>query len=237
MNSVVCWVPVVAWPWSSPQSGGSGFDRRLVLESWSSHARVQWVYPKRRLPRSELKVTVLCSAEGSQEDGVSSRPLVQNVAVVLLAGGVGKRMKADRPKQFLELGGKTVLRRSLELFLGMPDVVSEVVLVLEENARKEYSHPRVIFASPGRERQDSVYNGLQQVSGQASLVAVHDSARPLVTREKIMDVLTDAAQFGAAVLGVPSKATIKESEDGKFVLRTIDRSRLWEIQTPQVIIS
>lgn len=68
----------------------------------------------------------------------------------------------------------------------------------------------------------------------ASLVCVHDAARPLVTPEEVYNVLHDADEHGAAVLAVPMKATVKESEDGKFVLRTIERSKLWEIHTPQV---
>lgn len=69
----------------------------------------------------------------------------------------------------------------------------------------------------------------------ASLVAVHDAARPLVTPDEVYKVFHDADEHGAAVLAVPMKATVKESDDGQFVLRTIERSRLWEIHTPQVI--
>lgn len=149
-------------------------------------------------------------------------------------------MKADRPKQFLQLAGKTVIDHSLELFGQMPEV-KELILVLDEQYRGDFEHYQTdlpcdfAFADPGKERQDSVYNGLQKVSKNANLACVHDSARPLVTVDNIRDVLRDAAEHGAAVLGVPSKATIKESADGKFVLRTIPRQRLWEIQTPQVV--
>ncbi len=101
---------------------------------------------------------------------------------------------------------------------------------------------RLAFANPGVERQGSVQNGLQKVvdlakssSTKCTYVAVHDSARPLVTIQEISDVVRDAKEYGAAVLGVPCKATIKESDDGTTVLRTIQRSRLWEVHTPQVI--
>jgi len=94
---------------------------------------------------------------------------------------------------------------------------------------------RVRFASPGGERQDSVESGLAQVPDECTLVAVHDAARPLVSVDAVHACLADASEHGAAVLGVPMKATVKESEDGAFVLRTLERSRLWEIQTPQVI--
>ncbi len=118
-------------------------------------------------------------------------------------------------------------------------VISNIVIVLDESYRDEYDHllkedSRITWADPGQERQDSVFNGLNKIPDDCSLVAVHDSARPLVTPLEVMNVLKDAKQYGASVLGVPMKATVKESEDGKFVLRTITRSRLWEIHTPQV---
>ncbi|KAI0567559.1 2-c-methyl-d-erythritol 4-phosphate cytidylyltransferase [Gracilaria domingensis] len=171
---------------------------------------------------------------------VSSVAEVRDVSVILLAGGTGSRMKADRPKQFLELAGKPVVEHSLLLFGLMPEV-KQLVLVMDKSYRDEFKpfqdnlDCELEFAEPGNERQDSVYNGLCKISESASLVCVHDSARPLVSEANIREVLRDGANHGAAVLGVPSKATIKESADGEFVLRTIPRKRLWEIQTPQVI--
>ena len=97
------------------------------------------------------------------------------------------------------------------------------------------------------ERQGSVENGLNALvdtttttstagsSSSCEYIAVHDSARPLVTIPEIINVVSDAKRHGAAVLGVPCKATIKESEDGVLVARTIPRSRLWEVHTPQVV--
>ncbi|CAN0007255.1 unnamed protein product [Heterosigma akashiwo] len=180
---------------------------------------------------SKLELTTRMQAEGPASGA--------DVAVILLAGGTGSRMKADRPKQFLGLRGKPVLDHTLELFLGLP-YVSQLVLVLAEQYRGEYQpyadrDARVVFADPGKERQDSVSNGLGAVGAGAALVAVHDAARPLVTPGNIARVVADARAHGAAVLGVPMKATVKESADGEFVLRTIPRARLWEIQTPQVI--
>lgn len=175
-----------------------------------------------------------------KDDRQPPPPSLDNVAVILLAGGSGSRMKADRPKQFLQLYGKTILEHSIELFGRMPEV-RQLVIVLASEYRSQFESflqclpCHVDFADPGRERQDSVYNGLALVSNSMSLACVHDAARPLVTIHSIREVLQDAATHGAAVLGVPSKATIKESADGQFVLRTIPRTRLWEIQTPQVV--
>mmetsp|Transcript_36335 Transcript_36335/g.116419 ORF Transcript_36335/g.116419 Transcript_36335/m.116419 type:complete len:274 (-) Transcript_36335:137-958(-) len=158
---------------------------------------------------------------------------MSDVAVVVLAGGSGSRMKADRPKQFLELKGKTVLAHSLELFLGMEAL--KVVVVLDEAYRGDLANYDVSFADPGAERQDSVRSGVEACPADAALICIHDAARPLVTPEAVSRVVADARQHGAAVLGVPVKPTVKESQDGHFVTRTLDRSKLWEVQTPQVI--
>lgn len=103
----------------------------------------------------------------------------------------------------------------------------------------KYSEGRLTFANPGKERQGSVENGLNKLvevsKGRCKFVAIHDSARPLVTIDEVCNVVGDAKEHGAAVLGVPCKATIKESEDAEFVLRTIPRARLWEVHTPQVV--
>ncbi|GAB5037288.1 2-c-methyl-d-erythritol 4-phosphate cytidylyltransferase [Nannochloropsis oceanica] len=178
-------------------------------------------------------------ADGALRMAAGEQATIEGVSVVLLAGGVGKRMKADRPKQFLELLGKPVLLHSLEIFSTLPGI-NRIVIVLDQSYRKDFAFlqetdPRIVFADPGKERQDSVLNGFCQTLPDASIVCIHDSARPLVSQAAVLASLRDGVKHGAAVLGVPMKATVKESEDGEFVLRTINRSRLWEIQTPQVI--
>ena len=189
----------------------------------------------------------------------SQVPVTEPVSVILLAGGVGSRMRSDRPKQFLPLRGRTVSQRALDVFLGMQEV-NQIIIVVHAAYRQDFfaeyaaNDPRIVFADPGVERQDSVRSGLalvpntdddhhphqqQQQRNDADdiLVCVHDAARPLVTRPCIRACLRDASQYGAAAIGVPCKATIKESDDGMFVHRTIERKRLWEVQTPQVVRS
>ena len=167
-------------------------------------------------------------------------PADEKCSFVLLAGGSGSRMKADRPKQFLDLLGKPVLQWDLELLLGMKDI-ERVVLVIAEEFRDmpflkpALADPRLVFANPGEERQNSVENGLAEVPEDCTLVAIHDAARPLVTIDSIERCFADAAEHNAAVLAVPCKPTIKESNDGEFVLKTLDRSKLWDIQTPQIM--
>ena len=171
---------------------------------------------------------------------MATLPADEKVAFLLLAGGSGSRMKADRPKQFLELRGKPVLQYTLELLLGMASTAHLVLVIADEYRDMDFLQPsvadgRLIFADPGAERQDSVRSGLAAVPADCTLVAVHDAARPLVTPEVITNCLCDAAEHGAAVLAVPMKPTVKESADGQFVARTLDRSKLWDVQTPQVI--
>jgi len=197
--------------------------------------------------------TTILEAATDTEDSTIIEDL-GNVGFVLLAGGTGSRMKANMPKQFMELKGMPVLHHSLDLFLNKLPAVCEkaglkgppiVALVLDPKYQPEYQPivdkyaGRLAFANPGIERQGSVENGVNKVvelsRGECTFVAIHDSARPLVTIGEICNVVKDAKECGAAVLGVPCKATIKESEDGSTILRTIPRARLWEVHTPQVI--
>lgn len=204
-----------------------------------------------------LKLTVslllLCCATSYKTIGKWSYKLKMNsqlherqakeVGVVVLAGGSGKRMKSAVPKQFLPILGKTILSRSINIFQTSPlsELVTSIVVVLDKEYREQYSNivkedPRIQFADPGKERQDSVYNGVSKIPESCKIVAVHDAARPLVTVDEVLRCIEDGLQHGAAVLGVPMKATVKESADGQFVLRTIPRERLWEIHTPQVVL-
>lgn len=145
------------------------------------------------------------------------------------------------PKQYLPLLGQPIALHSFHTFASMEEV-KEIVVVCDpsyrdifEEAGKTKPTVGLKFALPGRERQFSVLNGLKEICEGAKLACVHDSARPLVLLEDIRKVISDAYIHGAAVLGVPVKGTIKEAKSDGFVMRTLDRSLLWEMQTPQVI--
>lgn len=194
-----------------------------------------WLAPPRAIKTS--RSSCLHSSTSADDASSSPSPGLSDVGFVLLAGGTGSRMKANMPKQFLELRGDTVLSHSLTLFLKtLPSMAcgspAKVVLVMDERYRSDFASwaesGGLVFADPGVERQGSVENGLAALAScapEAKFVAVHDSARPLVTPAEVLAVVGDAKEHGAAVLGVPCKATIKESEDGEAVLRTIPRSR------------
>lgn len=164
----------------------------------------------------------------------------KSVSVVLLAGGKGKRMGASMPKQYLPLLGQPIALYSFYTFSRMPEV-KEIVVVCDPSYQDIFEDARakinldLKFALPGKERQDSVYSGLQAIDFNSELVCVHDSARPLVTSGDVEKVLKDGLRVGASVLGVPAKATIKEGNSESFVVKTLDRKTLWEMQTPQVI--
>lgn len=152
-------------------------------------------------------------------------------SAVIVAGGSGSRM--GRPKQMLPLGGKPVLVRTVEAFLQTPEVKEIVVVTPSENrAELQKRFPGIVFADPGKTRLLSVKNGFLKTSAASQLVAVHDGARPLVESAHISACLQAARQYGAAVLAVPVKDTVKVCEGG-FVQNTLDRAVLWAAQTPQ----
>ncbi|XP_010682094.2 2-C-methyl-D-erythritol 4-phosphate cytidylyltransferase, chloroplastic isoform X1 [Beta vulgaris subsp. vulgaris] len=179
-----------------------------------------------------------CSANSTEGNAIVKE---KSVSVILLAGGKGKRMGASMPKQYLPLLGQPIALYSLYTFSQMVEV-KEIVVVCDPSYKdifeemRDKIHVDLKFTEPGKERQDSVYNGLQAIASGADLVCIHDSARPLVLSQDIEKVLKDGKVHGAAVLGVPVKATIKEANNESFVVKTLDRKTLWEMQTPQVIL-
>ena len=144
-------------------------------------------------------------------------------------------------KLFLELNGCPVIVHTWRRFETC-SAIDEIVLVVRngvegafvELARKFGLHKTYRFAEGGKERQDSVWNGLAAVSSKAEMVLIQDAARPCTPAEVILDTIAAARETGAAVAAQPVSDTIKESGDGQFIERTVDRSRLWSVQTPQV---
>lgn len=159
-----------------------------------------------------------------------------NISVILLAGGQGSRMRSTVPKQFLPLQGKPLALYSFEMLTSLP-WVTEVIVVCDPQYHSlfpRFTLPSVRFALPGDRRQDSVYHGFREVSPSADLVCIHDSARPFLEKTNLEEVVEAARRYGAAALAVPAKNTIKETDPNQFVQRTLDRSKLWEMHTPQI---
>jgi 2-C-methyl-D-erythritol 4-phosphate cytidylyltransferase len=161
-------------------------------------------------------------------------------SAILVAAGKGTRMGAGVDKLFLELAGKPVVAHTWTRFDAAP-CIDEIVLVVRDGMQSAFQElaARFQFKKPfrlvpgGQERQDSVWNGLGAVSSDATVVAIQDAARPCTSEALILATVAAARESGAAVAAQPVTDTIKESEDGKLIRRTVDRARLWSVQTPQ----
>jgi len=144
-------------------------------------------------------------------------------------------------KQFLPLGGKPMLAHTLLVFQQAPEI-DEIIPILSSEDMEHglrdvieafrITKVRTVVAG-GRERQDSVLNGIGQLDKDAEVVLVHDGVRPFVTAEMIRECVESAVNGQCVTVGVPVKDTIKEVDAKGVVLRTLDRNMLWAIQTPQ----
>jgi 2-C-methyl-D-erythritol 4-phosphate cytidylyltransferase len=163
-----------------------------------------------------------------------------SIAALILAAGQGQRMGLGYNKMFLELLDKPLLAHTLKVWQPLDEVEQLVVVTgaKEVNRVKElvdrYRFSRVTHVvAGGNTRQESVYQGLLSlVEHQPDIVLIHDGARPFVNRQLIKDLINAVRQYGAAILAVPVKDTIKVAEEGQ-IKSTLDRSRLWAAQTPQ----
>ena len=165
---------------------------------------------------------------------------------VIPAAGVGKRMAADRPKQYLELQNKTVMEHCLQRLLDHPDI-SGVVVSLDEHdtywADINFTHNKpVITCTGGAERYDSVMNALLALKNSLSSeeseqtwVLVHDAARPCVRSEDITRLI-ESASFDdhGGLLAIPVRDTMKRQQENNRVQTTVDRTGLWHALTPQM---
>lgn len=164
----------------------------------------------------------------------------RNYAIVL-SGGRGSRMKSDIPKQYMEVLGRPLIYYSLAAFEEC-DFIDEIILVtLESDIEycrrhiiEKYSFTKVKnIVAGGGERYESVYNGLQCISHEG-IVFIHDVARPCINNTLLEKLYKDAISYRAVVAAVPSKDTVKISDESGIVESTPDRNRVWIVQTPQV---
>ncbi|MDO9515398.1 MAG: 2-C-methyl-D-erythritol 4-phosphate cytidylyltransferase [Syntrophales bacterium] len=166
--------------------------------------------------------------------------MVQSVAIIV-AGGSGKRMLHDRPKQYVPLAGIPILARTLITFEKTPSV-GRIVLMVPKGDR-DYVRDEIVgryriykatqIQAGGEARQDSVRKGLEMVDDGDDIVVIHDGVRPFITQELIEASIREAAQNGAVIPVVPSTDTVKIiSKDGS-IRDTLDRADLRLAQTPQ----
>lgn len=162
-------------------------------------------------------------------------------SVVVVAAGNGKRMNIGINKQFIKLGEKEVIAHTIQVFYINKDIDEIVVCIKPEeeeyfvdNIINKYNFKGVKIAYGGKERQDSIYNGLKKLDEKCNIVLIHDGARPFVDDKIIAESIEEAKIKKAVVVGVPVSDTIKIVKNGE-IESTPDRSLLWAAQTPQVL--
>jgi 2-C-methyl-D-erythritol 4-phosphate cytidylyltransferase len=164
-----------------------------------------------------------------------------SVSAIIVAGGKGIRMGAATRKQYLLLAGKPIVCHTLEVFDACP-CIKEIYLVVppddldtcfEKWVSSLSLHKRIHLVAGGLERQNSVYLGIQAVSGQrCEIVVIHDAVRPFVSTRIIEDCVEEARVSGACIVGMPAMETAKLVNVDQ-VERTLDRNSIWMAQTPQ----
>ena len=163
----------------------------------------------------------------------------RDVGVIIVAGGKGIRAGGDEIKQFRWVAGKPMLLHSLQLFQQREDVGMVVVVLPHEHVGDpppwlfQCDTERLLLSVGGRERSDSVRNGLEDLPDEAEIVVVHDAARPFPTLRMIDDVISEARSGKAAAPGLPVVDTLKRVGTDGEIADTVDRAGVVRIQTPQ----
>jgi 2-C-methyl-D-erythritol 4-phosphate cytidylyltransferase len=164
----------------------------------------------------------------------------KKVGVIICAAGASKRFGGKRKKPFVDVDGRAVFLRSVEIFSSRDDVKQILLAIAPEDEELvnvkwgpnlKFFNVKICFG--GAERFDTVQKGLELIKDDIELIAVHDAVRCCVKEEWIDKVIAEAAKTGAAILACPVIATLKEAKDN-VIIQTVDRAGLYEAQTPQV---
>ncbi len=162
-------------------------------------------------------------------------------ALILAAGGVGQRMGADMPKQFIKICGKEIIMHTIDSLLTC-DFIDKIVIVCHSDyvdyCRKLVSpiNKDITVISGGETRQASVYKGLKEVAD-CKYVLVHDAVRCLISAADVYKLHDELVKHGSCTLAVKVKDTVKIADKDNFVLSTPERDKLWQIQTPQAFVT
>lgn len=165
------------------------------------------------------------------------KPALPAIAAIIPAAGVGQRMQADKPKQYLRLHGKTILEHSVDALLAL-DWIGDLYLALSREdpyfAATGLTHPRIVRVDGGAERVHSVFNALSKIDAQRfPWVMVHDAARPLVRKQDMQLLVEQCMKVNhGGILATPVRDTMKRGQG--CVEQTVDRTHLWHALTPQL---
>lgn len=161
-----------------------------------------------------------------------------HVSAVIAAGGRGLRFGAVQPKQFLSLGGRSILERAVDVFRNC-DIVDDLVVALPHEMAADPPASLLARGKPleivagGERRQDSVAHAFARVSDRADIVVIHDAARPFVTDDTIRRTVAAAAETGAAIAAIAARDTVKRAGANRIVSATLPREEIYLAQTPQ----
>jgi len=161
-------------------------------------------------------------------------------SAIIVAAGKGTRMGLNADKLFVEVAGRPVIAHTWQRFESAA-CIDEIVLVIRDGMQDAFGDLAERFGyqkkfrliAGGKERQDSVWNGLQCIAADAEIVAIQDGARPCTSEAIIADTVRAAREGGAAVAAQRVTDTIKVADEAGFIRHNVDRSRLWSVQTPQ----
>ncbi|WP_053984916.1 2-C-methyl-D-erythritol 4-phosphate cytidylyltransferase [Niameybacter massiliensis] len=167
---------------------------------------------------------------------------MNKIAAVIVAGGSGSRMGTKVKKQYLKLKGKEILTHTVERFSTIAQIEEIIVVTGEEDIeyvttllRDTYKIKKVkAVVAGGKERQDSCWNGISNVSEEMDYIMVHDGARPLISEAVINASIEKVKECRACIVAVPVKDTIKQADQEGKIINTPRRETLWAVQTPQV---
>lgn len=165
-----------------------------------------------------------------------------SVTVIISAGGVGNRFGDNTPKQFLDLKGKPIIIRTIEIFENLESIDNIVIAVNAEwfsklnELIKEYNIQKVKeVIIGGKTRQASVYNAIRtNTAKESDVILIHDAVRPLVSSELVSKMIEEVEEYGAVVPALKVKDTIKSITKGGNSVKTLERDSLFAAQTPQV---
>jgi 2-C-methyl-D-erythritol 4-phosphate cytidylyltransferase len=162
-------------------------------------------------------------------------------AVIIPAAGTGSRMNRAVAKQYLPIGGRPILARTLRALAGIM-LIDEIFLVLDVKEFDYFEKEIMPFCGNrkpnkivkgGSTRQESVYNGLKAAGNGFDIILIHDAVRPFIDEQTVLEIIAQAASHGAAAAAGPVTDTIKKADEEGFIIKTVPREHLWAVQTPQ----
>ncbi len=164
--------------------------------------------------------------------------MAKQISVVIVAAGSSNRMGLRTNKIFLDLCGQSVIEKTINAFVDIPEIY-EIVLVTKKEFFNYFNNIiksvslNIKLVEGGSSREESTFNGLQEVSNDSNFVICHDGARPLISKKTILNVINELSNYKAVITGVKAKDTVKIISSDLEVVSTPDRRSLYNIQTPQ----